>query len=76
VDYEVELAVVIGKACKNATRANALDFVAGYTVANDVSARRWQGRVQFSPANLEGISKEAPNGALPRALTPFVLLDL
>ena len=42
VDYECELAVVIGKACKNATRANALDFVLGYTCANDVSARDWQ----------------------------------
>lgn len=42
VDYEGELAVVIGKACKNATRANALDFVFGYTIANDISARDWQ----------------------------------
>jgi 2-keto-4-pentenoate hydratase/2-oxohepta-3-ene-1,7-dioic acid hydratase in catechol pathway len=42
VDYECELAIVIGKRCKNATRANALDFVLGYTCANDVSARDWQ----------------------------------
>jgi 2-keto-4-pentenoate hydratase/2-oxohepta-3-ene-1,7-dioic acid hydratase in catechol pathway len=42
VDYECELAVVIGKPCKNATRANALDFVLGYTCGNDVSARDWQ----------------------------------
>ncbi len=42
VDYECELAVVIGKTCKNATRATALDFVYGYTCANDVSARDWQ----------------------------------
>jgi 2-keto-4-pentenoate hydratase/2-oxohepta-3-ene-1,7-dioic acid hydratase in catechol pathway len=42
VDYECELAVVIGKACKNATRADALDYVLGYTCANDVSARDWQ----------------------------------
>ena len=42
VDYECELAVVIGKRCKNATRANALDYVLGYTCANDVSARDWQ----------------------------------
>jgi 2-keto-4-pentenoate hydratase/2-oxohepta-3-ene-1,7-dioic acid hydratase in catechol pathway len=45
VDYECELAVVIGKRCKNATRANALDFVLGYTAANDVSARDWQMRL-------------------------------
>ena len=42
VDYECELAIVIGKRCKNATRATALDFVLGYTCANDVSARDWQ----------------------------------
>jgi len=42
VDYEVELAVVIGRDCKNATEQNALDYVLGYTAANDVSARDWQ----------------------------------
>ncbi len=42
VDYECELAVVIGRRCKNASRADALDFVLGYTCANDVSARDWQ----------------------------------
>ena len=42
VDYECELAVVIGRRCKNATRENALDHVLGYTCANDVSARDWQ----------------------------------
>ncbi len=42
VDYECELAVVIGKRCKNVSRAAALDQVLGYTCANDVSARDWQ----------------------------------
>jgi 2-keto-4-pentenoate hydratase/2-oxohepta-3-ene-1,7-dioic acid hydratase in catechol pathway len=42
VDYECELAVVIGKAGKNITRKNALSHVLGYTCANDVSARDWQ----------------------------------
>jgi 2-keto-4-pentenoate hydratase/2-oxohepta-3-ene-1,7-dioic acid hydratase in catechol pathway len=42
VDYECELAVVIGRPCKNVSRKNALDFVLGYTCANDVSARDWQ----------------------------------
>jgi len=42
VDYECELAVVIGKACRNVSKANALDYVLGYTCANDVSARDWQ----------------------------------
>jgi len=42
VDYECELAVVIGKPCKNVSRENALDYVLGYTCANDVSARDHQ----------------------------------
>lgn len=42
VDYEAELAVVIGKRCKNVTREDALNYVLGYTCANDVSARDWQ----------------------------------
>jgi 2-keto-4-pentenoate hydratase/2-oxohepta-3-ene-1,7-dioic acid hydratase in catechol pathway len=42
VDYECELAVVIGRPCKNVRREHALDFVLGYTCANDVSARDWQ----------------------------------
>ena len=42
VDYECELGVVIGRDCRNVTRANALDYVLGYTCANDVSARDWQ----------------------------------
>lgn len=42
VDYECELAVVIGRECHNATRENALEYVLGYTCANDVSARDWQ----------------------------------
>jgi 2-keto-4-pentenoate hydratase/2-oxohepta-3-ene-1,7-dioic acid hydratase in catechol pathway len=44
VDYECELAVVIGKRCKNVPKEQALDYVLGYTCANDVSARDWQGK--------------------------------
>lgn len=42
VDYECELAVVIGKRCKNVSKADALRYVLGYTGGNDVSARDWQ----------------------------------
>lgn len=42
VDYECELAVVIGRPCRDATVETALDFVWGFTIANDVSARAWQ----------------------------------
>jgi 2-keto-4-pentenoate hydratase/2-oxohepta-3-ene-1,7-dioic acid hydratase in catechol pathway len=44
VDYECELAVVIGRPCKNVSRERALEYVLGYTCANDVSARDWQGK--------------------------------
>lgn len=42
VDYECELAVIIGKRCHNVSRADALSHVLGYSCANDVSARDWQ----------------------------------
>ena len=42
LDYECELAVVIGKTAKNVSEDDALDYVLGYTCANDVSARDWQ----------------------------------
>ena len=42
IDWEVELAVVIGKAGKRIAASRALDHVAGYTVMNDVSGRRAQ----------------------------------
>ncbi len=39
IDYEIELAIVIGRKAKNISPDDALDYVAGYTIANDVSAR-------------------------------------
>jgi 2-keto-4-pentenoate hydratase/2-oxohepta-3-ene-1,7-dioic acid hydratase in catechol pathway len=42
VDYEAELAVVIGSRAKNVSAARALDYVLGYTAFNDVSARDFQ----------------------------------
>lgn len=45
LDAEVELAVIIGKDCKDVDEATALDYVLGYTVANDVTARDIQARV-------------------------------
>ena len=41
-DWEVELGVVIGKTCKYVSAADALDYVAGYCVVNDVSERHFQ----------------------------------
>ena len=42
VDYEAELAIVLGKTALNVSRADAFDYILGYTCANDVSARDWQ----------------------------------
>jgi 2-keto-4-pentenoate hydratase/2-oxohepta-3-ene-1,7-dioic acid hydratase in catechol pathway len=42
VDYEGELAVVIGARCRHVSEADALSVVAGYTIVNDVTVRDWQ----------------------------------
>ena len=42
VDFECELAVVIGQECHNVSQADALQHVLGYTCAHDVSERHWQ----------------------------------
>ena len=44
VDYEGELAFVIGKKCKNVSVENAHDAIAGFTIVNDVTVRDWQFR--------------------------------
>jgi 2-keto-4-pentenoate hydratase/2-oxohepta-3-ene-1,7-dioic acid hydratase in catechol pathway len=41
-DFESELTIVIGKSCKDVSEAEALDYVLGYTAANDVSSRASQ----------------------------------
>ena len=42
LDYEVELAAVVGAVAKNVSESDAKNYVFGYTIANDVSARDWQ----------------------------------
>jgi 2-keto-4-pentenoate hydratase/2-oxohepta-3-ene-1,7-dioic acid hydratase in catechol pathway len=44
IDYEAELAVIIGKGGRGISRADALDHVWGYTIVNDVTARDLQGK--------------------------------
>jgi 2-keto-4-pentenoate hydratase/2-oxohepta-3-ene-1,7-dioic acid hydratase in catechol pathway len=46
LDYEAELAVVIGKRCRHVPVERAHEAIAGYTCANDVSVRDWQGKAQ------------------------------
>jgi 2-keto-4-pentenoate hydratase/2-oxohepta-3-ene-1,7-dioic acid hydratase in catechol pathway len=56
LDYEVELAFIVGRTGKNIPRAEALSYVFGYTVANDISARDLQSRHQqfFKGKSLDG----------------------
>lgn len=42
MDYEAELAVIIGKTCRRVSEADALSVIAGYTILNDVTIRDWQ----------------------------------
>jgi 2-keto-4-pentenoate hydratase/2-oxohepta-3-ene-1,7-dioic acid hydratase in catechol pathway len=51
VDWEVELAAVIGRTAKNVSEENALDYVAGYTIANDLSARDRGHRANISESS-------------------------
>jgi 2-keto-4-pentenoate hydratase/2-oxohepta-3-ene-1,7-dioic acid hydratase in catechol pathway len=46
LDYEAELALVIGKRCRHVSVERAHEVIAGYTCANDLSVRDWQGRAQ------------------------------
>ncbi len=46
LDYEAELAIVIGQRCRHVPVERAHEVIAGYTCANDVSVRDWQGRAQ------------------------------
>jgi 2-keto-4-pentenoate hydratase/2-oxohepta-3-ene-1,7-dioic acid hydratase in catechol pathway len=46
LDYEAELALVIGRRCRHVPAGRAHEVIAGYTCANDLSVRDWQGRAQ------------------------------
>lgn len=72
VDWEVELAVVIGRELRNVAVADALDHVAGYTVANDVSARD----VQFADGQwVRGKSFDTFCPLGPRVVEPVAIGD-
>ncbi len=62
LDWEVELGVVLGRAGKNIAAAQALDYVFGYTVINDISARDLQFRHQqwFKGKSLDGSCPMGP----------------
>lgn len=62
LDYEVELAVVIGKAAKNVSKEDAYHYVFGYTILNDVSARNLQTRHKqwYFGKSLDGFTPIGP----------------
>ncbi len=62
VDYEAELAVVIGKAAKNVSAEEAPEYVFGYTCANDVSARDCQFKIDKQWARGKSFDTFCPAG--------------
>jgi 2-keto-4-pentenoate hydratase/2-oxohepta-3-ene-1,7-dioic acid hydratase in catechol pathway len=55
VDWEGEFSVVIGRPCHGVAESEALDYVAGYTLINDVSARDWVAPVFAATAVMPGV---------------------
>ena len=62
LDYEVELAVIIGKDAKNVPAESAADYIFGYTIINDVSARTLQSRHKqyYFGKSLDGFTPMGP----------------
>jgi 2-keto-4-pentenoate hydratase/2-oxohepta-3-ene-1,7-dioic acid hydratase in catechol pathway len=68
VDWEAEIAVVIGRECRDVSIDEALDFVAGVSIVNDLSARdhlRREGVAADSPFRYDWVSQKSFDGALP-----------
>ncbi len=68
VDWEAELTAVIGRRAKDVPVDKALDYVAGYTVANDLSARDFTARPQVpdtSPFKYDWVSQKSFDGSCP-----------
>jgi 2-keto-4-pentenoate hydratase/2-oxohepta-3-ene-1,7-dioic acid hydratase in catechol pathway len=68
LDWEVELAAVIGRPAKNVRVEDALDYVAGYTAANDLSARDLSRRAEATPGSafqFDWVGQKCFDGACP-----------
>ncbi|SHM70525.1 fumarylacetoacetate hydrolase family protein [Gracilibacillus kekensis] len=72
LDYEVELTVVIGKKAAKVKKENALDYIAGYTIGNDISARDLQKR---TPQWLQGKSLDHTTPVGPWLVTTSEISD-
>lgn len=71
IDWELELAVVIGRPCYRVPRADALNYVAGYAIANDISARDRLNRRDIPGMGLDFIAGKGGPGFLP--FGPFIV---
>lgn len=74
MDWEVELAAVIGKPAKNVPKEKALSYVAGYTIANDLSARDRGRRPHIpdtSPFKADWVAHKSFDGSCP--LGPWIV---
>jgi 2-keto-4-pentenoate hydratase/2-oxohepta-3-ene-1,7-dioic acid hydratase in catechol pathway len=74
VDWEAEVALVIGRECRNVAVERALDYAAGLTIANDLSARdhlRREGIAPESPFRYDWLGQKCFDGALP--LGPWIV---
>jgi acylpyruvate hydrolase len=72
VDWEAELAVVVGREVRHADEAEARQAIAGYTVSNDISMRDWQSRTRQW---LQGKTFESTTPLGPALVTPDELDD-
>ncbi|HZN14365.1 MAG TPA: fumarylacetoacetate hydrolase family protein [Acidimicrobiales bacterium] len=72
VDYEGELAFVIGRRCRHVSASDAPSVIAGYTIVNDVSVRDWQMRTQTMTMG-KSFDTHGPSG--PCIVTPDELGD-
>jgi len=82
IDPEVELAVIIGKRAKNVSKEDASNFIAGYTVLNDISARDMQSadfalrNPWFRSKSMDTFCPFGPYIVLPDEISPLDELDL
>lgn len=71
VDWEVELVAVIGRRARRVSRESALDYVAGYTVGNDFSARDFMSRDDIQPGVFDFFGSKSNPGFSP--IGPFIV---
>ncbi|MDP3967271.1 MAG: fumarylacetoacetate hydrolase family protein [Nocardioides sp.] len=78
VDWEAELAVVVGRELRGATRAEAEAAIGGYTVANDISVRDWQRRTLqwFQGKAWDATTPVGPVVVAPDAIDPVAGVEV